>query len=124
MKKLTYILSAVVLVLALWAAVLWLPSARYDKGVTAETRYGINEGMQLVEQTMLHGERQYVVEDGRGNVLFRILNDSWMGTLRSKMCRVCIYNKGCETIYDRVCAGRNPWCNSGSWYHLGNCRYL
>ena len=58
------------------------------------------------------------------NVLFRILNDSWMGTLRSKMCRVCIYNKGCETIYDRVCAGRNPWCNSGSWYHLGNCRYL
>ena len=27
--------------------------------------------------------------------------------LRSKMCRVCIYNKGCETIYDRVCAGRN-----------------
>ena len=72
MKKLTYILSAVVLVLALWAAVLWLSSARYDKGVTAETRYGINEGMQLVEQTMLHGERQYVVEDGRGNVLFRI----------------------------------------------------
>ena len=58
------------------------------------------------------------------NVLFRILNDSWMGTLRSKMCRVCIYNKGCETIYDRVCVGRNPWCNSGSWYHLGNCRYL
>ena len=32
--------------------------------------------------------------------------------------------KGCETIYDRVCAGRNPWCNSGSGYHLGNCRYL
>lgn len=72
MKKLTYILSAVVLVLTLWAAILWLSSARYDKGVTAETRYGINEGMQLVEQTMLHGERQYVVEDGRGNVLFRI----------------------------------------------------
>ena len=72
MKKLTYILSAVVLVLTLWAAVLWLSSDRYDKGVTAETRYGINEGMQLVEQTMLHGERQYVVENGRGNVLFRI----------------------------------------------------
>ena len=34
------------------------------------------------------------------------------GDLRSKMCRVCIYNKGCETIYDRVCVGRNPWCNS------------
>lgn len=66
MKKLTYILSAVVLVLTLWAAILWLSSDRYDKGVTAETRYGINEGMQLVEQTMLHGERQYVVEDGRG----------------------------------------------------------
>ena len=60
------------LVLTLWAAVLWLSSARYDKGVTAETRYGMNEGMQLVEQTMQHGERQYVVEDGRGNVLFRI----------------------------------------------------
>lgn len=60
------------LVLTLWAAILWLSSDRYDKGVTAETRYGINEGMQLVEQTMLHGERQYVVEDARGNVLFRI----------------------------------------------------
>ena len=72
MKKLTYILSAVVLVLTLWAAVLWLSSARYDKGVTAETCYGMSEGMQLVEQTVAHGDRQYVVKDARGNVLFRI----------------------------------------------------
>lgn len=72
MKKITYILSALVLILSLCAAALWLlPIGKY-KDVSAETRYGISEGVQLVEQTMTNGEHQYVVEDNRGNVLFRI----------------------------------------------------
>ena len=72
MKKTTYILSALVLILSLCAVIVWRQNYGEHKDVTAETRYGINEGMQLVELTMAHGERQYVVEDGRGNELFRI----------------------------------------------------
>ena len=72
MKKITYVLSALVLILSLWAVALWvLPIGKYNN-VTTETRYGTSEGMQLVEQTMTNGERQYVVEDARGNVMFRI----------------------------------------------------
>lgn len=72
MKKTTYILSALVLILSLCAVIVWRQNYGEHKDVAAETRYGINEGMQLVELTMAHGERQYVVEDGRGNELFRI----------------------------------------------------
>ena len=72
MKKITYVLSALVLILFLWAVALWvLPIGKYNN-VTTETRYGTSEGMQLVEQTMTNGERQYVVEDARGNEMFRI----------------------------------------------------
>lgn len=37
-----------------------------------ETRYGLNEGMEVVEQIVAQGQRQYVVEDAQGNTLFRI----------------------------------------------------
>lgn len=37
-----------------------------------ETRYGLNEGMEVVEQIVASGQRQYVVEDAQGNTLFRI----------------------------------------------------
>lgn len=66
MKKITYVLSGLVLILSLWAVALWvLPIGKYNN-VTSETRYGTSEGMQLVEQAMTNGERQYVVEDVRG----------------------------------------------------------
>ena len=72
MKKITYVLSALVLILSLWAVALWvLPIKKYNN-VTTETRYGMSEGMQLVEQTLTNSERQYVVEDAHGNVMFRI----------------------------------------------------
>lgn len=72
MKKITYVLSALVLILSLWAVALWVLPIRKYNNVTTETRYGTSEGMQLVEQTMTNGERQYVVEDARGNEMFRI----------------------------------------------------
>ena len=72
MKKITCILSAVVLALTLWAVALWLlPIGDYNDNVK-ETRYGMNEGMEVVEQTVADGQRQYIVEDARGNMLFRI----------------------------------------------------
>ena len=72
MKKITYVLLALVLILSLWAVALWVLPIRKYNNVTTETRYGTSEGMQLVEQIMTNGERQYVVEDVRGNVMFRI----------------------------------------------------
>ena len=55
MKKITYVLSALVLILSLWAVALWvLPIKKYNN-VTTETRYGMSEGMQLVEQTLTNG---------------------------------------------------------------------
>ena len=72
MKKTTCILSLIVLALSLWAVALWLlPFGGYDENVK-ETRYGVNEGMEVVEQTVADGQRQYIVEDARGNMLFRI----------------------------------------------------
>ena len=54
MKKRIYILSALVLILSLWAVALrLLPFGGY-KNVASETSYGVSEGMQLVEQTTAH----------------------------------------------------------------------
>ena len=72
MKKITYILSAIVLILSIWAVALWLLPFGGYKDIASETRYGVSEGMQLVEQTMENGGRQYVVEDANGNILFRM----------------------------------------------------
>lgn len=72
MKKTTGILSAVALALLLWAVALWLlPFGGYKKNMK-ETRYGLNEGMEVVEQIVAKGQRQYVVEDAQGNTLFCI----------------------------------------------------
>lgn len=72
MKKTTGILSAVALALLLWAVALWLlPFGGYKKNMK-ETRYGLNEGMEVVEQIVAQGQLQYVVEDAQGNTLFRI----------------------------------------------------
>lgn len=72
MKKTTYILSAIVLVLSIWAVALWLLPFGGYRDIASETRYGVSEGMELVEQTMKNGSKQYIVEDGKGSVLFRI----------------------------------------------------
>ena len=71
MKKRIYILSALVLTLSLWAAALWLHHDRRSD-IASETRYGVGEGMELVEQTTTHGDKRYVMEDADGNTLFRI----------------------------------------------------
>ena len=53
-------------------AALWLlPSAVY-KGDCQEIRYGVNEGLELVEQDNGAKGKRYVVEDADGNELFTI----------------------------------------------------
>ena len=55
-----------------WVAALWLlPSAVY-KGNCHEIRYGVNEGLELVEQDNGAKGKRYVVEDADGNELFTI----------------------------------------------------
>ena len=72
MKKRLCILSAIVLILSLWAVALWLLPFKGYRDVAAETRYGVSEGMELVEQVMPGGQRQWVVEDAHGNMMFRV----------------------------------------------------
>ena len=72
MKKTVYILSLLVLLLGGWAAALWLLPFTGYKGNNDETRYGVNEGLELVEQIDAHGNKRYTVEDAAGNELFVI----------------------------------------------------
>lgn len=73
MKKTVLILSLLALLLGGWVAALWLlPSAVY-KGDCQEIRYGVNEGLELVEQDNGAKGKRYVVEDADGNELFTIL---------------------------------------------------
>lgn len=70
MKKTVLILSLLALLLGGWVAALWLlPSAVY-KGDCQEIRYGVNEGLELVEQDNGAKGKRYVVEDADGNELF------------------------------------------------------
>lgn len=72
MKKTVLILSLLALLLGGWVAALWLlPSAVY-KGDSQETRYGVNEGLELVEKDNGAKGKRYVVEDADGNELFAI----------------------------------------------------
>ena len=72
MKKTVLILSLLALLLGGWVAALWLlPSAVY-KGDSQETRYGVNEGLELVEQENAQEGKRYVVEDEDGKELFVI----------------------------------------------------
>ncbi len=72
MKKTVYILSLLVLLLGGWAAALWLLPSAVNKGKDQENRYGVNEGLELVELTEGSGDKRYVVEDADGNELFTI----------------------------------------------------
>ena len=72
MKKTVYILSLLALLLGGWVVALWLPPFAAHKGSASETRYGVNEGLELVEQNCGKAGKRYVVEDADGNELFVI----------------------------------------------------
>ena len=71
-KKTVYILSLLALLLGGWVVALWLPPFAAHKGSASETRYGVNEGLELVEQNCGKAGKRYVVEDADGNELFVI----------------------------------------------------
>ncbi len=72
MKKTVYILSLLTLLLVGWVAALWLPPFAGYKDDIKETRYGLNEGFELVEQTIGDGKTRYVVKDSEDHELFVI----------------------------------------------------
>lgn len=72
MKKTVSILSLLVLLLGVWAAALWLSPFNAYNGSSKETRYGVNEGLELVEQENAQESKRYVVEDEDGKELFVI----------------------------------------------------
>ena len=72
MKKTVYILSLLALLLGGWVAALWLLPFAAHKDSNQETRYGVNEGLELVEQDNGTSGKRYVVEDADGNELFVI----------------------------------------------------
>ena len=72
MKKTVYILSLLALLLGGWVVALWLLPFAAHKGSASETRYGVNEGLELVEQNCGKSGKRYVVEDADGNELFVI----------------------------------------------------
>lgn len=72
MKKTVSILSLLVLLLGVWAAALWLSPFNAYNGSSKETRYGVNEGLELVEQENAQEGKRYVVEDEDGKELFVI----------------------------------------------------
>ena len=72
MKKAIYILSFLALLLGAWLIALWLPSSTTRSGDSQETRYGVNEGLELVEQDLGKDGKRYVVEDADGKDLFVI----------------------------------------------------
>lgn len=72
MKKAICILSVLAILLCAWLVLLWLPALTHEGKPQSETRYGLSEGLQLVEQTFAGKEKRYVVEDGEGNVVFDV----------------------------------------------------
>ena len=72
MKKTIYILSLLSILLGAWLIVLWLPSSTTRSGDSQETRYGVNEGLELVEQDLGKDGKRYVVENAEGKELFVI----------------------------------------------------
>ena len=72
MKKTVSILSLLVLLLGVWAAALWLSPFKAYNGSSKETRYGVNEGLELVEQENAQEGKRYMVEDEDGKELFVI----------------------------------------------------
>ena len=81
MRKTIYVLSLLILVLGTWLVVLWLPSFTPQEDDRQETRYGLNEGLELVEQDNGKEGKRYVVEDADGKELFVIpLRNSLLDT--------------------------------------------
>lgn len=72
MRKAICILSVAAIVLSAWLVMMWLPMQKDEGKPLDETRYGISEGLQLVEQTYAGEGKKYVVEDAGGNVMFAI----------------------------------------------------
>ena len=72
MKKTVSILSLLVLLLGVWAAALWLSPFNAYNGNSKENRYGVNEGLELVEQENAQEGKRYIVEDEDGKELFVI----------------------------------------------------
>ena len=72
MRKTIYVLSLLILTLGTWLVVLWLPSFTSQEDDRQETRYGLNEGLELVEQDYGKEGKRYVVEDADGKELFVI----------------------------------------------------
>ena len=72
MRKTIYVLSLLILVLGTWLVVLWIPSFTSQEDDRQETRYGLNEGLELVEQDYGKDGKRYVVEDADGKELFVI----------------------------------------------------
>ena len=71
MKTAIYVLSALTLVLGGVAAALWLaPAPVADK--CREHRFGLHEGLELVEKSDPQGRTYYVVEDSLGHKLFNV----------------------------------------------------
>ena len=61
MRKTIYVLSLLILVLGTWLVVLWLPSFTPQEDDRQETIYGLNEGLELVEQYNGKEGKRYVV---------------------------------------------------------------
>ncbi len=95
------------------------PSAVY-KGDSQETRYGVNEGLELVEQDNGAKGKRYVVEDADGNELFAIpLRGCLLDTrFRNGQLRFREQNSKREGFIDRqgmvVFTEDNQECGSGS----------
>ncbi len=72
MKKTIYLLAFTALLLGAWLILLWLPPFADRQGNCPETRHGLNEGLELVEQDQGKEGKRYVVEDADGKELFVI----------------------------------------------------
>lgn len=72
MKKAIYILSVFAILLIILIGILWLPFIYNNTNPTQEVRYGIHDGLELVEQTYVSTGKKYVVEDENRNILFVI----------------------------------------------------
>ena len=72
MKKVICILSALAVLLCFWLIALWMPALTDVDKPQDETRFGVSEGLELVEQTYDGREKKYIVEDDKGNVVFAV----------------------------------------------------
>lgn len=72
MRRVISLLIIVIVLLGGWAAALWLLPKPSSSVHNSEKRYGISEGLQLVELSCQDGGKRFAVEDSRGNRLFNI----------------------------------------------------